>query len=338
MGWNNWNAFHCDVNETLVLETANRMVELGLRDLGYNLISIDDCWSIGRNSSGYLEVNPIKFPSGIPYIADQLHSMGFTLGMYSSAGQDADLWAGWSVDYLKYDNCFNQGQSGTPQISFNRYNAISQALNKTGRPIKYAMCNWGNDDPYDWAYTIANSGRMSGNIYDSLQPTRRPIDSEYVVHFTMWAMNSSPLLIGTNVLTLSATNLAIYSNPAIIALNQDTSAGAAVRKWRYFRAPPELSTTWDVYDLWANRMSEAEAQAIIDGNSTMSYNATATRYNATTMSYADGMTNNATALYGTQNDTLAPSGTFSADVARHSVGVYRLRAQASDSLRKRDEL
>jgi len=57
MGWNNWNAFHCDVNESLLLSTAHQMVDLGLRDLGYNYIVMDDCWSIGRNSSGYLIEN-----------------------------------------------------------------------------------------------------------------------------------------------------------------------------------------------------------------------------------------------------------------------------------------
>ncbi|KAK5176858.1 Protein argonaute mel1, partial [Cryomyces antarcticus] len=73
--------------------------------------------------------------------------MGMKFGMYSSAGvftcgrfpgslgyeqKDADLWASWGVDYLKYDNCYNQGQSGTPKLSFDRYNVMSQALNNTG--------------------------------------------------------------------------------------------------------------------------------------------------------------------------------------------------------------
>jgi len=220
-------------------------------------------------------------------------------------------------------------------------------------------------------------------------------DSEYVVHFSMWAMSSSPLLIGTNVGTLSPANLAIYSNPAIIALNQDTSASGAIRKWRYFvdpdetgegeialwtrkldngdrviallnaanssitmnatmndiffdertagayREPAELRTTWDVYDLWANRMSEEEAASILSGNATMSgsMNGTsATRYNATAASYEDGIAKNNTALMGVRVGTIEPSGTFSAEIARHSVGVYRLRAQSTGGTRKRDEL
>ncbi|KAF2001676.1 glycoside hydrolase family 27 protein [Amniculicola lignicola CBS 123094] len=459
MGWNNWNAFHCDVSEDLLLSTAQSMIDLGLRDLGYNHLVLDDCWSIGRNSSGYLVADYVKFPSGMASIADRLHSMGYKFGMYSSAGvftcgkypgslgyeqKDADLWASWGVDYLKYDNCFNQGQSGTPKLSFDRYNIMSQALNATGREIVYSMCNWGNDDPFDWAYTIANSGRMSGDIYDSFnRPDARcpctsaigcawpgfhcsvmnilnkmaaitsrtmsgyfndmdmlevgnggQTDSEYVVHFSMWAINSSPLLIGTNIPTLSAANLAILSNPAIIALNQDASAGAAVRKYQYlvdpdetgegeialwtrtldngdtviallnaanttmimnatmediffdqatsgaYTTPPQLLATWDIYDLWANRMPEEEAAAIINGTAaTIGFNSTSTtRYNATATSYAEGLANNNTALMGVKVGEIAPSGTFSAEVVRHSVGVYRLRAQAGIQMRKRDEL
>ena len=216
-------------------------------------------------------------------------------------------------------------------------------------------------------------------------------DNEYVTHFSMWALMSSPLLIGTNVLTLSPANLAIYSNPAVIALNQDPSAGAGIRKWRYYVEEkdkygegeislwtrvlangdtvialvnggnssrmmnataedifldqatagtyvpaPEFSESFDVYDLWGNRMSDGEASSLINGNGTMGDNST-TRYNATMMSYADGLAANNTALFGTQVGTLAPMGTWSAEIPRHSVGLYRLRP-AGSSMRKRDEL
>lgn len=216
-------------------------------------------------------------------------------------------------------------------------------------------------------------------------------DSEYVVHFSMWAINSSPLLIGTNVDTLSPANLAIYSNPAIIAVNQDTSAGAANRVWRYlidpdetgegeislwtrklangdrivallnaanssmsmnatmdeiflddrtagaYKAPPELSQTWDVYDLWANRMGDAEAAAILNGTMVEISSNSTTRFNATATSYAEGVKNGHPALMGSRVGTLEPSGTFSAEIARHSVGVYRLRSREA-TMRKRDEL
>jgi alpha-galactosidase len=57
LGWNNWNAFGCDVNESIILTTAQNMADFGLRDLGYNYIVLDDCWSVGRNESGYLVSN-----------------------------------------------------------------------------------------------------------------------------------------------------------------------------------------------------------------------------------------------------------------------------------------
>ena len=64
---------------------------------------------------------------------------------------DAKTYASWGVDYLKYDNCYNEGRAGTPQISYERYNNMSMALNATGRPILYSMCNWGEDGPWNFA-------------------------------------------------------------------------------------------------------------------------------------------------------------------------------------------
>lgn len=126
MGWDNWNAFGCDVSEDLLLQTARAMVDYGLRDLGYDTVLLDDCWQLGRNSSGYMVENPKTFPRGMKFIADQLHGMGMKFGMYSSAGvytcarytasldneeKDAAYFAEVGIDYLKYDNCYNQGKS-----------------------------------------------------------------------------------------------------------------------------------------------------------------------------------------------------------------------------------
>lgn len=69
-------------------------------------------------------------------------------GSLDFEGLDAKSFAGWGVDYLKYDNCFHMGRFGTPQISFNRYNEMWKALNATGRPILYSLCNWGEDFPH----------------------------------------------------------------------------------------------------------------------------------------------------------------------------------------------
>ncbi|KAK9372138.1 glycoside hydrolase superfamily [Lipomyces chichibuensis] len=182
MGWNNWNAFACSVNEHLLLSTAEKMAAIGLRDAGYEYIVLDDCWSLGRDEKGNLQHDPEKFPHGMKYVAEKLHALGFRFGMYSDAGtytcaryvgslgyekQDAQTFASWDVDYLKYDNCYNEGLSGTPKITSERYRTMTEALKATGRPILYAICNWGEDYPWKWGHTVANSWRMSGDIYDS---------------------------------------------------------------------------------------------------------------------------------------------------------------------------
>ena len=82
----NWNAFGCDVSEELLLGTARKIVDYGLRDLGYYYVVLDDCWSAGRSENGTLLANTTKFPNGMKHVGDQLHDMGLGFGMYSSAG------------------------------------------------------------------------------------------------------------------------------------------------------------------------------------------------------------------------------------------------------------
>lgn len=167
MGWDNWNAFACDVDADLLASSARSIVDLGLRNLGYEYVILDDCWSTGRNTSGNgsIIVDTSKFPNGMAAVADGIHSLNLKFGMYSDAGRytcgqyegslgheavDAQTFADWGVDYLKYDNCYNQGNAGTQYLSRNRYNTMSEALNATGRPVLYSLCNWGEDYPWNW--------------------------------------------------------------------------------------------------------------------------------------------------------------------------------------------
>ncbi|MCJ1399640.1 hypothetical protein MMC11_002842 [Xylographa trunciseda] len=342
MGWDNWNAFGCSVSEDLLLGTAQKIVYYGLRDLGYQYVILDDCWSAGRSSNGTLLADLTKFPNGMAHVADQLHSMGLKFGMYSSAGyytcgryagslshetQDAQTFADWGVDYLKYDNCYNGGQAGTQMFSYNRYDTMSQALNKTGRPILYSMCNWGEDSPWNWAQTMANSWRMSGDIYDSFSrpDVRCPCtgdegydcalpgfhcsvlnimnkmasiqsktqsgaesdmdmlevgnggqtDDEYKTHFSMWALNASPLIIGTDIRSMTPASLSIYSNPAVIALNQDSAVSAAVRHWRYYVSDVDEYGMGEI-SMWTRTLNNSDvAVALVNaGNNSRTMNAT----------------------------------------------------------------
>ncbi|RBQ97162.1 hypothetical protein VDGD_09373 [Verticillium dahliae] len=181
---NNWNAFACDVSEHLLLRTSERIVNLGLRDLGYNTVVLDDCWQdpAGRDAKGKVQPDLAKFPRGMKAISDALHAQNLKFGMYSSAGEltcarfagsldheqdDADSFAAWGVDFLKYDNCFHMGRMGTPEISFNRFKAMSDALKASGRDIALNLCNWGEDYVHTWGASLAHAWRMSGDIYDS---------------------------------------------------------------------------------------------------------------------------------------------------------------------------
>ncbi|KAI0757206.1 glycoside hydrolase [Daedaleopsis nitida] len=184
MGWNTWNHFGCGINEDLILNSAKALISNNLTGLGYNYVLVDDCWQADTRDpeTGAPVAHPDKFPNGFKDLADKIHDMDLKLGIYSSAGTytcggrfgslgfeevDAKAYASWGVDYLKYDNCYNEGRAGTPSISYERYNNMSRALNATGRPILYSMCNWGEDGPWNFAVNIANSWRISGDIYDN---------------------------------------------------------------------------------------------------------------------------------------------------------------------------
>ncbi|KAK7269013.1 hypothetical protein RIF29_21728 [Crotalaria pallida] len=179
MGWNSWNHFGCDLNETIIQETADAMVSTGLAALGYKYINLDDCWAeLNRDSKGNMVPKASTFPSGIKALAHYVHKRGLKLGIYSDAGnqtcskrmpgslgheeQDAKTFASWGVDYLKYDNCENLGISVKQ-----RYPPMSEALLKSGRAILFSMCEWGWEDPATWGPTVGNSWRTTGDIVDN---------------------------------------------------------------------------------------------------------------------------------------------------------------------------
>lgn len=86
MDQNSWNSFGCNINEDVILDAAEKIISLGFKDLGYKYINLDDCWSSGRNSSGYLVDDHEEFPDGISDLAENIHNMGLKVGIYSSAG------------------------------------------------------------------------------------------------------------------------------------------------------------------------------------------------------------------------------------------------------------
>lgn len=152
----NADAYGLDYNETTIRSNAASLVSLGFRDLGYDVVIFDDAMTERqRSANGSLLENAEKFPSGLRVLSDELHELGLKYGVYSSAGaytcgsypgglghedDDARFWADLGADYLKYDNCHNEGQAGTQEVSYRRYKAMSDALGATGRNITYSLC------------------------------------------------------------------------------------------------------------------------------------------------------------------------------------------------------
>jgi alpha-galactosidase len=270
LGWNSWNKFGCEVSEKLIRETADAMVTSGMKDAGFLYVNIDDCWHGERDARGFIQPNPEHFPSGMKALADYVHSKGLKLGIYSDAGwktcggkpgsrgyeyQDALTYAEWGIDYLKYDWCNTEGLKAE-----GAYQTMREALRKAGRPVLFSLCEWGDNQPWEWGKKVGHSWRTTGDIYacfdcikdhgtwkslgvvhildkqeglrvhagpdhwndmDMLEVGNGMSVSEDRAHFTIWAMLNSPLITGNDLRTMSKETTAILTNKAVIALNQD---------------------------------------------------------------------------------------------------------------------
>ncbi|CAF2108218.1 unnamed protein product [Rotaria magnacalcarata] len=260
MGWNSWYNFWCNYTEKMIQDTVDTIIDSGLAAAGYEYIDLDDCWQIDRDANGTIQVDPIAFPNGMRALVDYVHSHGLKFGLYSDAGyktcagrpgslgyerKDAATYALWGVDFLKYDNCNTDGTK--PEI---RYPIMRDALNATGRPIFYSLCEWGVDTPALWAADVGNSWRTAGDISDTWESMISTMDinnqfadaagpggwndpdmlrignggmttTEYISYFSLWAISKAPLLIGGDVRTMSRDILNIYLNSEVIAINQD---------------------------------------------------------------------------------------------------------------------
>jgi alpha-galactosidase len=302
MGWNSWNKFACDgLNETVVKKMADAFITSGMKDAGYQYVNLDDCWMDGRDSAGKYKVNASKFPAGIKSLADYVHGKGLKLGIYStpntktcagiyggyaggvgSLGRettDAQTWAEWGIDYLKYDKC---------QGALSAFAVMRDALKATGRPIVYSI-NPGDQGPYctptncsidlpkianlwriefdisaNWASVIrlidknkpeyVGAGPGHWNDPDMLEVGNGLNDTEGRAHFSMWAIMASPLITG-NDLSTPGTNLEVWSKKmtetntrAVALFNRGTASASITVKWSDIGLAAGAAT---VRDLWA---------------------------------------------------------------------------------------
>jgi len=261
MGWNSWNKFGCNVSEVMIMGIADAMVSSGMKDAGYQYIVIDDCWQVSRDETGEIVVDKDRFPHGMKYVADYVHSKGLKFGIYSCAGsrtcagrpgglgheyQDARTYAAYGVDYLKYDWC-----NSSTQEAKSSYANMRDALYKAGRPIVFSLCEWGQNKPWEWASTVGQLWRTTGDISDNWNSMIGIFDKqkdlaryagpsgwndpdmlevgnggmtfeEYKTHFSLWCMLAAPLLAGNDLATITPETKSILMNKEMIAVNQDT--------------------------------------------------------------------------------------------------------------------
>uniref|UniRef100_A0A4W3HXU1 Alpha-galactosidase n=1 Tax=Callorhinchus milii TaxID=7868 RepID=A0A4W3HXU1_CALMI len=282
MGWLAWERFRCNtdcnndpdncISEALFKTMADKMAEDGWKDVGYQYVNMDDCWTAEtRDSQGKIQPDPVRFPNGIKALADYVHSKGLKLGIYGDLGNltcggyvgttidkiviDAQTFAIWEVDMLKFDGCNSNSIEkiiGYPKMSF--------ALNATGRPIVYS-CSWpayeGGLPPhvnYTLLGNICNLWRNFDDIEDSwdkvlsiinwfgdhqnvLQPAAGPgqwndpdmlVIGDYGLSYdqckaqlALWAILAAPLFMSNDLRKISNEAKKLLQNKLLIFINQD---------------------------------------------------------------------------------------------------------------------
>lgn len=281
MGWLTWERFRCNmdcdrdpdncISEHLIKAMADIMAANGYRDAGYEYVIIDDCW-LGpeRDTNGRLVPDPNRFPSGIKNLSAYVHSKNLKFGIYQDFGTktcggfpgsefymqtDAETFADWGVDYLKFDGC-NSNLYDFPS----GYEAMGFFLNKTGRSIFYSCewpfykivsglqvdfakvrktCNlWRNyydvQDSWSSVLDIVNFWGSNSKIFTKYAGPGGWNDPDMIilgnfglsyeeerVQMAMWAILAAPLIMSNDLRHIRSSSKALLLNRNLIAINQD---------------------------------------------------------------------------------------------------------------------
>jgi len=261
MGWNSWNHFAERVDDRGVRAAADALVASGMKDAGYVYVNIDDTWEAGRDAQGIIQPNS-KFPD-MKALADYVHSKGLKIGIYSSpaaktcAGyegslgheeRDAQSYAQWGIDYLKYDWCQS---SGTREEMIAAYTKMRDALKKAGRPMVLSLCEYGWNKVWEWGPSVGgNLWRTTGDISDQYRvmadigfsqnglekfagpghwndPDMLEVgnggmnEDEYRTHMSLWAILAAPLIAGNDLTRMTPFTVELLTNREVIAVDQD---------------------------------------------------------------------------------------------------------------------
>lgn len=275
MGWASWNHYFCDYNEQTIRDQADALVSTGMRDAGYKYVIIQECIARDRDASGNLIADSARFPSGMLALTAYIHKLGLKAGIYTDIGrhtcypnpqyqgsygheqQDAATFAAWGMDLVEMDYCHRVKDHTGRWV----YERMAEAIKKTGRPMIFYLCSWGNENPWEWAQGKAQMWRTEGDIsqvknHVEWAPTVRNFhantahsvlsgpeswndadmleignpgfnDTEAQAQMSMWAISPSPLLAGADLTHISPQTREIYLNKEVLAINQDPLGAGA---------------------------------------------------------------------------------------------------------------
>ncbi len=196
MGWSSWNSFRIHIDENLIKRQVDAMISTGLFKAGYRYINVDDGYFGGRDSTGKLYVDSLKFPNGMGQIANYIHKKGLKAGLYSEGGcntcgsiwdqdkkgigvgmyghekQDATLFfKEWNFDFIKIDWCGGLAMKLNDQV---QYTKIVDAIREVKPEAGINICRW--QFPGEWAIQMVDSWRISQDIQNNFKSVLAIID------------------------------------------------------------------------------------------------------------------------------------------------------------------
>lgn len=281
-----------DMSENAVKAAADQLVSSGLRDAGYTYVMLGDCWQAPqRDADGKLAPRS-TFSSSIPALVDYIHSRGLKIGFYSGTGAktcsaqaagsldhedvDAQTFADWGADYLRYDTCYSVGNDAPARVK-----KMTDALKRTGRSIPLEVDDYDrNQSPWLWAraagaqawrtfkdptftygYSMNSLDRQYGlTSYNGPGGWNMPgtftfsylNTAERQAKLGLWAVLNAPLVADMALAADATLPAAEMANPDIIAVDQDW-AGVAGHKVR--------DTGWT--EVWTKPMSDGSAVLVL---------------------------------------------------------------------------
>lgn len=311
MGWNSWNVGldsndypdFTNLTEKSVLDQARAMVDRGLLSAGYEYFVLDDGYQNARRDyQGRLQGHALRFRNGIPALVEQVKSLGLKFGIYSVPGSltcaqqyndyvadglgslnkeriDAEAFAEWGIDYLKYDWCRAHLNDGL--LAKETFSKMARELNRTGREIVYSISEYGLFNPHEWAPEFTQMWRTTDDLFANWESILRTIDlqvdlyaysrpgawndpdmlqignhgltaAENRSHFYIWAILNAPLMIGTDLVRMPDTVRDLLVNPGVIEVDQDWGGQQGRRIWQGIES-----------EIWAKPMSDGSLAAAL---------------------------------------------------------------------------